>query len=199
MGSMGMAGLVPATDDVASWVEGWRCNPVATPTEIAFVDGGLPALAALRAGLRPGVRQVLLATDRPAICQMAEALAGRRGLRAVHVLANGAPGRIGFAAGALDRAGLAGHARDLVTIGQALGSGTLHLWCCRTAAGRAGRAFVAALSALVCAPVAAATHAVGAATQGGQWSLDVRASARQAAQPASTSSTAPGPRSAAPC
>jgi hypothetical protein len=66
--------------------------------EIVFVDPAVADCDTILSNLRPGVEAILLDTSRPAARQMAVALAGRRGLDAIHIIAHGAPGRVCFAA-----------------------------------------------------------------------------------------------------
>src|SRR5271154_7625050 len=63
------------------------------PREILFVDPAIADLATISGNLRPGVEAFLLDSATPAARQIAAALAERRGLDAVHVIAPGAPGR----------------------------------------------------------------------------------------------------------
>src|SRR5437899_2378521 len=88
--------------------------------EILFIDPAVSDIKTLLAGLRPGVDAVLLEPDRPTAQQMAEALAGRGGLAAVHVIAHGAPGSVNFSAGRWSADTLASAAGDLAAIGKAL-------------------------------------------------------------------------------
>jgi hypothetical protein len=106
---------------------------------------------------------------------MAAALAGRRGLTAVHVIAHGAPARLSFAAGNWSTETLAREAEDFAAIGEALGPhGDLRLWSCRTGAGLSGASFIDTLAEVIGATVAAATGLVGASYLGGRWKLDAR-------------------------
>src|SRR4051794_21720191 len=106
---------------------------------------------------------------------MADALADLEGVRAVHIIAHGAPGEIAFSAGALGLDTLAAHAADLARIGDALDhDGELLLWSCETGQGTRGERFVEALCWATGAPVAAASGRVGAVSRGGSWELDVR-------------------------
>jgi Domain of unknown function (DUF4347) len=52
--------------------------------------------------LRPKVEPILLHALRPVAKQIAAALSARHGLHTVHIVAHGAPGRVGIAAGHLD-------------------------------------------------------------------------------------------------
>jgi hypothetical protein len=148
-------------------------------SEALFIDPAVSDLRALLVGLRPGVEAVLLDGVRPAAPQMAEALLGRQDLGAVHIIAHGAPGRVGFAAGEWSLETLTRDAGNLAAIGQALAeNGDLRLWSCETGAGADGEAFVEALEAATGAYVAAADRKVGAAALGGAWELSVGTEAR---------------------
>jgi Domain of unknown function (DUF4347) len=146
-------------------------------TEVLFVDPGVPDLATVFSGLRPGVEAILLTPDRSPAAQMADALAGRRDLAAVHVIAHGAPGVVAFTAGAWSLDTLCRDAAQLAAIGHALSAdGEVRLWCCDTAQGDAGETFLEALSNTVGVDVCGAAGRVGAATLGGAWDLSARAS-----------------------
>src|SRR5262245_51954424 len=115
--------------------------------EIVFIDPAVSDVSTILAELRPGVEPLLLDYARPAARQIAVALAERRNLAAVHIVAHGAPGRVGFAAGEWSFETLKREAGDLAAIGKALGAnGDLRLWSCETGCGAAGKAFIEALS-----------------------------------------------------
>src|SRR5439155_17071990 len=115
--------------------------------EVLFIDPGVSDLHTLLAEARPEVEAVLLDRARPAAGQMAAALAGRRNLAAVHIIAHGAPGRVAFAAGAWTRETLAAEGHHLAAIGRALAEdGDLRLWSCDTARGEGGEDFLEALA-----------------------------------------------------
>ena len=115
--------------------------------EIAFIDPAVADVDTLIAGLRPEVFPIRLDAVTPAPEQMARAVAGLSGLKAIHVIAHGAPGEVGFAAGELSPATLANHHGDLAAIGRAIGGGgELCVWACRVAAGSRGAAMYAALA-----------------------------------------------------
>jgi hypothetical protein len=65
-------------------------------SEILFIDPAVSDIDVLLAGVRPGVEAIVLDAERPAARQMAVALADRRGLDAVHIIAHGAPGHVLF-------------------------------------------------------------------------------------------------------
>src|SRR5437870_2509851 len=88
--------------------------------EILFVDPGAPDLETIFAALRPEVEAILLDATRPAAQQMAEALAGRRNLAAIHVIAHGSPSRVAFSSGEWSLRTIARDAHQLRRIGHAL-------------------------------------------------------------------------------
>jgi uncharacterized glyoxalase superfamily protein PhnB len=169
-----------------------------TKTEIAFVDCGIDDVSALVAGLRPEAEPILLSPDEPAIRQMARAVRGRRGLRAIHVIAHGRPGEVSFAAGALSLETVDGHAGDLAEIGQVLGPGSFQVWTCESALGMRGAAFVNALARVMGVKVAASTARVGARSLGGRWELDAGCTDLEVAVPLTAAAAASYARVMAP-
>jgi hypothetical protein len=152
--------------------------------EIVFIDETVSHLKTLLAGLRPDVEPIVLTASTRATAQIATALEGRDGLRAVHVVAHGGAGELLFGAGALSLETLDDEATELAAIGRALGGdGGLLLWSCNTGEGERGSAFVNELAQLISANVAAASGRVGAEARGGRWELDVRANAVDARAP----------------
>src|SRR5689334_17859985 len=111
--------------------------------EIAFIDRGVDDLATLLAGMRSDVEPILLSDDEPAPRQMARAVHGREGLKAIHVIAHGRPGEVSFGAGTLSLETLQHSAADLGTLGKVLGQGGLSLWSCNVGQGDQGRKFIA--------------------------------------------------------
>ncbi len=145
------------------------------PDAIVFIDGGLPDIDTLRAAAGPSAEVQLLepAGDGPG--QMAAALAGRRGLSAIHLLTHGATGRLDIGGTVLDASTLPRHRHSLAALGQALApGGDLLLYGCRVGQGEPGRRFIEALAQASGAAVAAAAGPVGGAAAGGSWQLPVR-------------------------
>jgi len=145
-------------------------------SEILFVDPGVDDIATILTGLRPEVDAIVLDRTRPPARQIADALAERQNLDAIHIIAHGGPGRVSFSAGEWSTATLNDAADDLASIGKALGSGgELRLWSCRCGAGHEGDAFVKRLAQATGAVVAASSGLVGAEARGGAWDLDLTA------------------------
>src|SRR5438067_10777695 len=144
-------------------------------SEFDSVDPGVSDVGTLLQGLRPEITAAVLDAGRGAVAQIADHLAGCRRLSAIHIIAHGAPGEIGFTAGRLSLATISGCADDLARIGDALDAqGELLLWSCETGRGARGAQFVAALETATGTSVAATTGLVGAAAKGGSWKLDAR-------------------------
>ncbi|MFO1056574.1 MAG: DUF4347 domain-containing protein [Dongiaceae bacterium] len=109
--------------------------------EVLFLDPAVPDRATLLRGLRPGIEVVALRPDRAAARQMAEALAGRAGLAAIHVVAHGEAGHVDLCGGAWSAGSVARQAGELGALGRALApGGEIRLWSCRAGAGAAGAA-----------------------------------------------------------
>jgi ELWxxDGT repeat protein len=143
--------------------------------QIVFVDPGVHDLAALLAGMKPGMDVVMLDPHRDALDQIAETLSGQRNVAAVHIIAEGSSGQIDFSSGAFDLGNLTtgSHASDLTTIGNALGKqGDLMIWSCNTGQGQVGQAFIDSIAQHTGADVAASTGFIGAASLGGNWALE---------------------------
>ena len=138
---------------------------MARKSEILFIDPAVSDIKTLLAGLRPDVDAVLLESGRPAEQQMAEALARRSDLAAVHVIAHGAPGQVHFSGGQWSAATLASVADDLAAIGKALRpGGDVRLWSCCAGAGSKGAALTECLAEAAGVPVASSLAHVGAGT-----------------------------------
>src|SRR5262245_1907767 len=88
----------------ASYRNGAACcweGAAAMSREIAFIDSIIPDFEKFLLGIRLGIEAISLSPQRPASAQIAEALRGRTGLDAIHVVAHGKPGEIGFGSGPL--------------------------------------------------------------------------------------------------
>jgi VCBS repeat-containing protein len=153
--------------------------------QIVFVDSGVPDLAALIAGATPGELVFVLDPSSDGLQQIADILTanGLTGLASISIVGHGASGAIDLGSTVVDDANLASHAAALSSIGAALApGGDLALYACDTAAGAAGAQFISDLSAYAGGvDVAAATHLVGSADQGGSpggsWTLDAATAA----------------------
>jgi hypothetical protein len=144
-------------------------------TEIVFVDSTLDHLPRLLAGLSPRAEVRLFDGAGDGLAQIADALAGRAGIGALHLLSHGSPGALALGTVTLDAGEVARRAVPLAAIGRALGAGAdLLVYGCHAGAGAAGAALVRALAWATGAAVAASAGPTGAAAAGGDWRLEVR-------------------------
>jgi Ca2+-binding RTX toxin-like protein len=142
-------------------------------SQLVFIDPGVRDVAFIARSLQPGIEAIVLGPARPALAQIADSVAGRRDIEAIHVIAHGREAEIAFTAGALSPRNLKEHEGELATIGRALSAGgDLRLWACRAGGGEQGTAFIEELSRLSGMPVFAASGLVGGAALGGGWELD---------------------------
>lgn len=159
-----------------------RGDATASMREIAFILADAPDLGTLLEGLRPDVGAVVVDAFGDGLSIIAAALAGRRGLDAVHIVSHGEPGMLHLGRLALDAAALEAHGAEVAALGDALApGGEILLYGCDVARGAEGRAFVEAFADLAGANVSASDDATGDLTRGGDWDLEFTVGARAAA------------------
>jgi Domain of unknown function (DUF4347) len=78
-------------------------------------------LSKLMIGMRPDVETFLLDSNRHAISQVAQALAKRPSVAAMHIVAHSRAGEVSFASDPLSLETIDAHGDDLSAIGRALG------------------------------------------------------------------------------
>ncbi|MER2625823.1 MAG: DUF4347 domain-containing protein, partial [Accumulibacter sp.] len=141
---------------------------------IVFIDSRVADHPTLIAGLSAECEPVWLDATQDGLAQMQAALADRRDLASIRILAHGRPGALRIGSGELTCESLASHAAELVAIGRALGDeGDVQIYGCEVGKGSDGRAFVRALAKACDAAVSASSKPVGHADLGGEWRLDV--------------------------
>jgi hypothetical protein len=141
--------------------------------EIAFVSGDVPDLQNLIAGLREGIEVVVLDPAGDGVNQIAQVLAGRGGLDAIHLIGHGAAGALQLGDAVLDAGYIAAHAGALAGIGGALAAGgDILVYGCDTGAGSVGDAFLHSLADATGADVAASINPTGGTAAGGDWTLE---------------------------
>ena len=92
-------------------------------SEILFVDTLVDDVETILRGVRPGIEARVLEPTTPAAQQIAAALADRRDLAAVHLIAHGAPGRVNFASGEWSIAALDDEAESFAATVSNVGTG----------------------------------------------------------------------------
>src|SRR5262245_10494499 len=158
--------------------------PVAPGHELVVLDAAVADRAALLGGVAPGTEVAVLDADRDGVQQLAELLAGRSGLDAIHLVSHGSQGALRLGNATLSDGNLGAYAAELDVLESALApGGDLLLYGCDVAAGAAGEAFVTDVARITGADVAASTNLTGSASLGGDWELEWHAGPVEAAVP----------------
>ncbi|RZJ41550.1 MAG: DUF4347 domain-containing protein, partial [Brevundimonas sp.] len=143
----------------------------AGPAQIVFIDDRAPNIDEILSGFSPDAEIVMIHASDDGLSQMEEALAGREGIEAIHIISHGDDGMLLLGNGAVTLDTIYANLDSLGRIGAALSpDGDIQLWGCDVGAGQAGPAFVQALAAATGADVAASNNATGA---GGDWTLEI--------------------------
>ena len=138
--------------------------------EFVVVDPEVADADILLRSLGVATTVVLLRRGIEPLGQIAAALGGVTGVRRLHVLSHGAPGRLRLAGRDIDRRALLAHPSILAAMRGALaGGGEMVLYGCSVAAGASGARFVAGLAAVLGVSVIASDVPVGNPAVGGSW------------------------------
>ncbi len=156
--------------------------PGQSPAEIVFVDPTVPDYATLLAGMDPSIDVIMLDGEQDGVTQMAEALSGRTGIDAIHIISHGEAGSLQLGTGTLNAESMSGqYAEQLATIQEALSEqADILVYGCDFAAGDHGQAAAGLLADLTGADVQASSDLTGHASLGGDWDLEVRTGAIEA-------------------
>ncbi|PIF73666.1 cadherin-like protein [Variovorax sp. 54] len=148
-----------------------RSGPAAA-SEVYVVDKNVANWQQLAASVPQGAELILLDTGSSGVEQLRQALEGRTGITALHILSHGTAGEITLGNETLGVASLAQSAGAWQAIGASLDvNGDILLYGCDV--GADGQQFAQALSRATGADVAASSDATGAASRQGDWSLEV--------------------------
>ena len=144
-----------------------------TPHAIVFVESDVEDYRSLLVGLAPGTEVHVLDAGADGLAHMAQVLAGRSGIDALHIISHGKEGAVSLGSLLLTSENMGTHAADLATIGAALEpDADILLYGCEVGAGSNGAAFVDELAKATGADVAASTNLTGATNLGGDWVLE---------------------------
>ena len=143
------------------------------PHAIAFIEADVPDYQTLLAGLAPGTEVHVLDAGQDGLALMAQVLAGRSGIDALHIISHGREGTVSLGSLQLTSDNLAAHADDLAAIRAVLNpDADILLYGCDVGAGTNGATFVEDLAQATGADVAASTNSTGASALGGDWVLE---------------------------
>ncbi len=150
-------------------------NPGESRTEVVFVDPTVPNYQALLNGMDSYVEVIMLDGGQDGVEQMAEALSGRTGIDAIHVISHGGAGELQLGTGVLNADSMSEqYADELATIQQSLSEqADILVYGCEFAQGEAGQAAVDMLAELTGADVQASTDLTGSISLGGDWEFEV--------------------------
>lgn len=142
-------------------------------TQLYVFVSTLPDLQTLLSAVPEGGETLVLDGNQDGVAQLAQALAGRQGLSALHIFSHGAAGSLQLGSSTLDAGSIPSYQDQLATIGHALtDTGDILLYGCNVAQGALGQAFIAQIALATGADVAASDDFTGATGLGGDWVLE---------------------------
>ncbi len=157
---------------------------ISSRQEIVFILGNIPDIQWLVKDTNPGIEVYILDSQQDSLAQMADILAGRSGVDALHLLSHGSVGEVQLGAVTLTSGNVNDYAGMLAQIGAALSpTGDVLLYGCNVAAGSEGQLLVDTLARLTQADVAASSNLTGAAALGGDWVLGYQSGTVESALP----------------
>ncbi|MCP5090943.1 MAG: DUF4347 domain-containing protein, partial [Gammaproteobacteria bacterium] len=159
---------VTASNDVTDTAQ-------ALTQQIVFLDTAVEDYETLMAGIDPNAEIVLLDTDRDGVEQIAEALEGRSGIDAIHLIAEGNAAELHLGDGFLTQDSISGQYADLFTLigGNLSENADLLIYGCNFGQGAEGLLAVESLAALTGADIAASDDRTGHTGEYGDWVLEV--------------------------
>jgi Domain of unknown function (DUF4347)/Bacterial Ig domain len=144
--------------------------------EILFITPSIHEYQQLLDDISSDVEVILLDPARDGIEQMAEALAGRTGIDAIHILSHGTQAELTLGTAHLTLESMNGsYADELAVIGQSLSEkADLLIYGCDFGQGEQGAEAATRLAQLTGADVNASEDSTGHATLGGDWDLEFK-------------------------
>lgn len=146
--------------------------------EVVLVDTSLANYKTLEAGVREGVGIVEFDGNKNGLAQIALWAANEGGYDAIHIMSHGSEGAVILGTAQLTEASLSNATTqtELAQLGRALSAdGDLLLYGCDIAAGTNGAQLINGIARATGADVAASTDLTGAASLGGDWTLEAHA------------------------
>ena len=157
--------------EVATILEALETSPEIR-CEIAFVDASVQDADTLIAGLDPSMEVYQLNATESGLSQMADILANRQGVDAIHVFSHGSSGEITLGSENINGDNAETMGDDFATIGQAMDAdGDILIYGCNVGQ---DSAFVDQIADLTGADVATSDDATGASELGGDWELETQ-------------------------
>ena len=149
-------------------------SETADHSAIIFVDAGVEDQDSLLSEIDSDAEVILLAGDRDGVQQISEALAGRTGISAIHILSHGNEGQVHLGNATLNGGNLGDYTDQLAGWSSALtNNADLLFYGCDLAGTPDGTQFVDSIAEITGADVAASDDLTGAEAKGGDWDLEV--------------------------
>ncbi|MGG6294155.1 DUF4347 domain-containing protein [Leptolyngbya sp. AN02str] len=163
---------------------------VSAAPSLLFIDSRVDHYQSLIAGVAAGTQVYVLTPEHDAIAQITQALQNQSGIGSIHIVSHGVDGGLQVGRDWLTGRNLDSYAPQLQQWSQALThDADILLYGCNVAATEQGKSFVAALSQLTGADVAASENLTGSATHNGDWVLEFATGAIAADSPLALSAT----------
>jgi Ca2+-binding RTX toxin-like protein len=144
-----------------------------THPSLVLIDPAVQDYQHLVNGVHPEYEIHVLNPDQDGIDQITQLLADRHDLDSVHIVSHGQPGALLLGSARLTLATLGNYASAIRSWAKALKQqASILLYGCQVAAHQPGQTLIQHLRELTGAEIAASTHLVGSAAQGGSWILD---------------------------
>jgi VCBS repeat-containing protein len=150
-------------------------SPGDSRTEVVFVDPTVPNYQDLLSGMNSNIEVIMLDSGQDGIEQMANALSGRTGIDAIHVISHGGAGELQLGTGVLNADSMSTqYVDDLAVIRQSLSEqADILVYGCEFAQGETGQAAVDMLADFTGADVQASNDLTGSISLGGDWEFEV--------------------------
>ncbi|OWY37195.1 sulfurtransferase [Xenophilus sp. AP218F] len=150
-----------------------RGGQAANAPQVVFVESDVANLRSLLAQLPAGYQVVILDSSKDGLAQIAQWASMHHGYGAIHIISHGQENDLQLGGVELTTANVASRQADLATIGQALRpGGDILLYGCDVAEGHDGAALINAIARESGRTTAGSTDATGAASLGGDWTLE---------------------------
>ncbi|RDU95060.1 DUF4347 domain-containing protein, partial [Trinickia dinghuensis] len=141
--------------------------------QVVFVNSNVTDYQALIAGVPQGTQVVILDSTKDGLSQMEQYLQQHPGVSAIHLVSHGADGDFEIGSTWINEADLSTYSAQLAQIGAAMKpGGDFLIYGCDVAENADGKALVQQIASITGLNVAASTDITGAASLGGDWTLE---------------------------
>ncbi|NRO96572.1 DUF4347 domain-containing protein [Paraburkholderia sp. NMBU_R16] len=141
--------------------------------QVVFINSNVADLQTLVAGLPAGTQYVVLDSTKDGLVQIEQYLQAHPGVSAIHLVSHGATGEFQVGSTWINEADMSTYSAEFAQIGASMkAGGDFLIYGCDVAGNADGKALVQQISSISGLNVAASTDATGAASLGGDWSLE---------------------------